>query len=77
MSGDAARFFDGENGTVLDRLSAMVRGLELHRLDRDGDRVELRTLVSVRRGDVESFLSRVGEAFPGFEVACVASDDVV
>jgi hypothetical protein len=77
MSGDAAVFFGAENGPVLDRLSAMVRGLELHRLDRDGDRVELRTLVSVQGGDVEGFLSQVRAAFPGFEVACVASDDVV
>jgi len=77
MSGDAARFFDGEGGTVIARLSAMVRGLELHRLDRDGDRVELRTLVSVQGGDVEGFLNRVRAAFPGFDVACVASDDVV
>jgi len=77
ISGDAARFFDGENGTVLDRLSAMARGLELHRLDRDGDRVEVRTLVSVQAGEVEDFLGRVRAAFPGFDVACVASDDVV
>ncbi len=77
ISGDAARFFDGEGGSVLDRLSAMVRGLELRRLDRDGDRVELRTLVSVQGGDVEGFLSRVRASFPGFDVACVASDDIV
>jgi hypothetical protein len=77
ISGDASRFFDGENGTVLDRLSAMVRGLELHRLDRVGDRVEVRTLVSVQGGGVEDFLSRVRAAFPGFDIACVASDDVV
>lgn len=77
ISGDAGRFFDGEAGPVLDRLSAMVRGLELHRLDREGDRVELRTLVSVKGGDVEGFLNLIRGAFPGFDVACVASDDVV
>lgn len=76
ISGDAGRFF-GEEGTVLDRLSAMVRGLELQRLDRDGDRVELRTLVSVEGGDVDGFLNRIRAAFPHFDVACVASDQVV
>ncbi|HLE70193.1 MAG TPA: DUF4956 domain-containing protein, partial [Vicinamibacteria bacterium] len=77
ISGDAGRFFDGEGGTVLDRLSAMVRGLELQRLDREGDRVELRTLVSVEGGDVEGFLNRIRAAFPGFDVACVSSDAVL
>ncbi len=76
ISGDAGRFF-GEGRTVLDRLSAMVRGLELQRLDRDGDRVELRTLVSVEGGDVAAFLNRIRAAFPDFDVACVASDQVV
>jgi hypothetical protein len=55
----------------------MVRGLELQRLDREGDRVELRTLVSVEGGDVEGFLNRVRAAFPGFDVACVSSDAVL
>ena len=77
ISGDAGRFFDGEGGTVLDRLSAMVRGLELQRLDREGDRVELRTLVSVEGGEIEGFLNRIRAAFPGFDVACVSSDAVV
>jgi hypothetical protein len=77
ISGDAGRFFDGERGTVLDRLSSMVRGLELHSLDRDGDRVELRTLVSVEGGDVEGLLRRMRDAFPGFDVACVSSDAVL
>jgi len=77
ISGDAGRFFDGDGGTVLDRLRAMVRGIELQRLDREGDRVELRTLVSVEGGDVEGFLNRIRTAFPGFDVACVASDAVV
>ena len=77
ISGDAARFFQGEGGTVLDRLRLLVRGLELQRLDRENDRVELRTLVSVEGGDVEGFLERVRREFPGFEVACVSSDAVV
>jgi hypothetical protein len=77
ISGDAGRFFDGEGGTVLDRLSAMVRGLELQRLDHEGDRVELRTLVSVEGGEVEGFLNRIRAAFPGFDVACVSSDAVL
>jgi hypothetical protein len=77
ISGDAARFFDESEGTVLDRLRGMVRDLELQRLDRDSDRVELRTVVSVEGGDVESFLGRVRAAFPGFDVACVASDELV
>jgi hypothetical protein len=76
ISGDAGRFFDSERGPLPDRLRALVRGLELQRLDRDGDRVELRTLVSVEGGDVEGWLGRVRAAFPGFDVACVASDDV-
>jgi len=77
ISGDAGLFFDGEEGTVLDRLRAMVRGIELQRLDREGDRVELRTLVSVPGGDVEGFLNRIRAAFPGFDVACIASDAVL
>ena len=77
ISGEAGRFFDEEEGMVLDRLRGMVRGLELQRLDRDFDRVELSTLVSIQGGDVEGFLSRIRAAFPGFDVACVASDQVV
>ena len=77
ISGDAGRFFDGEGGTVLDRLRSMVRGFELQRLDREGDRVELRTLVSVEGGDVEGFLNRIRAAFPGFDVAGVSSDAVL
>jgi hypothetical protein len=56
---------------------ALSRDLELQRLDREGDRVELRTLVAVEGGDVEDFLTRVRAAFPGFDVACVASDAVL
>ncbi len=77
ISGDAGRFFDAEAGPVLDRLRSMVRGLELQRLDREGDRVELRTLVSVEGGDVEGFLNRIRGAFPGLDVACVSSDAVL
>jgi hypothetical protein len=77
ISGEASRFFDGEGGTVLDRLRPMVRGLELRRLDRDFDRVELSTLVSVDAGEVENFLNRLRAAFPGFDVACVSSDAVL
>jgi hypothetical protein len=77
ISADAGRFFDETEGMVLDRLRGLVRDLELQRLDRDADRVELRTVVSVDRGDVESFLGRVRAAFPGFDVACIASDEVV
>ncbi len=74
ISGDASRFFEGYG---LDRLRGLSRDIELHRLDREGDRVELRTLVAVEGGDVESFLARVRTAFPGFDVACVASDAVL
>lgn len=74
LSGDARRFFDE---TVLVRLRGMVRGFELLRLDREGDRVELRTLVSVGGVDVEPLLDRIRTAFPGFDVACVSSDAVL
>lgn len=74
ISGDANRFFDE---TVLVRLRGMVRGFELQRLDREGDRVELRTLVSIGGGDVEPLLDRLRTAFPGFDVACVSSDAVL
>jgi hypothetical protein len=74
IAGDARRFFDE---SVLSRLGGMVRGLELQRLDRDGDRVELRTLVSVQGGDVEGLLHSVRAAFPGFDVACISSDAVL
>ena len=74
IEGDARRFFDE---SVLARLGGMVRGFELQRLDRDGDRVELRTLVSLRGGDVEGLLDRLRAAFPGFDVACVSSDAVL
>jgi hypothetical protein len=77
ISGDAGRFFDEKEGMVLDRLRGLVGDLELQRLDRDSDRVELRTLVSVEGGDVETFLGRVRAAFPGFDVACIASEEVV
>jgi hypothetical protein len=77
ISGEVERFFDDKEGMVLDRLRGLVRDLELQRLDRDSDRVELRTLVSVEGGDVETFLGRVRAAFPGFDVACIASDEVV
>jgi hypothetical protein len=76
ISGDAARFLEGEGGTILDRLRPLVRGLELRRMDRDLDRVELSALVSVEGEDVAAFLSRVRAAFPGFDVACVSSDAV-
>ena len=55
----------------------MVRGLELQRLDRENDRIELRTLVSVPGGDVEKLLDHLRAAFPGFDVACVSSDAVL
>jgi hypothetical protein len=74
IEGDARRFFDE---SVLARLGGMVRGFELQRLDRDGDRVELRTLVSLRGSDVEGLLDRLRAAFPGFDVACVSSDAVL
>ncbi len=74
ISGDARRFFDE---TVLVRLREMVRGFELQRLDREGDLVELRTLVSVRGGEVGPLLGRLRAAFPGFDVACVSSDAVL
>ncbi len=77
ISGDAARFFEGEDGTVLDRLRPLVRGLELQRLDRDSDRAELRTLVSVEGSDVDGLLNRIRAAFPGFDVSCVSSDAVL
>ncbi len=74
IAGDASRFFEE---TVLARLHGMVRGLELQRLDRENDRIELRTLVSVPGGDVEKLLDRLRGAFPGFDVACVSSDAVL
>jgi hypothetical protein len=74
IEGDARRFFEE---SVLGRLGGMVRGMELQRLDRDGDRVELRTFVSVKGSEVEGLLDRLRAAFPGFDVGCVSSDAVL
>jgi hypothetical protein len=74
ISGDAGHF---SGGTVLSELRGMARRLELQRLDCENGRVELRTLVEIEGADVEPFLARVRAAFPGFDVACVASDAVL
>jgi hypothetical protein len=74
ISGDAGRFF---GGSVLNELRGMAPRLELQRLDCENGRVEMRTFVAIEARDVESFLARVRAAFPGFEVACVASDAVL
>jgi hypothetical protein len=75
LSGEAARFFGA--GSVLPELRSAVERLEIQRLDREGERIELRTVVTVRGVPLEELLSRLREMFPGLEIAGVDSDAVL
>jgi hypothetical protein len=75
LSGEAARFVG--TGSVLLQLRSEVERLEIQRLDRDGERIELRTVVTVRGVPLEKLLGRLRETFPGLEIAGVDSDAVL
>jgi hypothetical protein len=75
LSGEAARFLG--SGSVLLQLRSVVDRLEIQRLDREGERIELRTVVTVRGVALEELLSRLREMFPGLEIAGVDTDAVL
>ncbi|MGH9337087.1 MAG: DUF4956 domain-containing protein, partial [Vicinamibacteria bacterium] len=63
ISGDAGPFF--EEASALQKLRRAVDRLEFQRLDRVGGHMELRTIVTVESGQVDSLPSRLREMFPG------------
>jgi hypothetical protein len=79
ISGDASRLFAGGTQgveSVLDTVGGAVRALDFQRFDRDRERFELRTVVTVESTEAEALVRDLRERLPGFDVSCVDTDVV-
>ena len=78
ISGDAGSFFDGEAGSVLERVRPMVRELQMQRLDHAGERIELRAVVTVDGKDgVTGLAASLRKSLPALQFSFVEADDIL
>ena len=76
VAGDAQHFFPNDGLSGLQRLSKF-KPVTFQRLDRDGDRVELRAILTVEATEeTDSVLKELREELPQLKVSSVAIDDV-
>ena len=78
VSGDARTFFDGDAGSAVERVRPLVKELEVQRLDHEGERVELRAVVTVdARDGAAGLLTRLRGRLPALQFSFVEADDVL
>lgn len=78
VSGEAASFYDPEAGSALERLRPLVRELEMQRLEQEGERVELRAIVTVDDASgVSGLMTRLHSHLPRMQFSFVEADDVL
>ena len=78
MSGVDESFFDQTGTNVAEKVRDIIGGLTLQRLDRDGDRFQLRAILSVDgTREPAGIAAKLREEMPGFEFSCVDLDDVL
>jgi hypothetical protein len=76
VAGDARRFFPEQGGSGLEQLRKF-KPVTLQRLDHQGDRVEVRVIMTIERGEkTEDVLTKLREDLAHFRVIAVDVDDV-
>jgi hypothetical protein len=78
VSGSDESFIDANGSTVVDKASDLLGRLAVERLDREGDRFQLRAVLSVdRTEDTNGLASKLKDGMPDFEFSFVDLDDVL